>query len=159
MLLLLIAFYCARILRFYPETRVEFGRTRLIRLDEATRQRLRNLEHEALVTYYVSRRDRLPSEMRRLERHVADLLGAMQRESKGRFHYQIVDPETDPDFAGHAAHQRVAPYRARTVRHDGYEEQTVWSTLHIAFGPYPAAVINGVSPAHLPRLQSILWSS
>src|SRR5207237_7103141 len=107
-------------------------------------------------SYYVSRRDRLPSEMRGLERHVADLLGAMQRESHGRFHYQIVDPERDPDFARHAAHQRVAPYRVRTVTRDAYQEQTVWSTLHVAFGPYPPTFINGVSPAFLPRLQSIL---
>ena len=43
-LLLLIALYSVRVLRYYPETRLELGRTRLIRLDDKTCQRLRNLE-------------------------------------------------------------------------------------------------------------------
>lgn len=155
-LLLLIAVYGMRIAQHFPTARAELGRVKVMQLEEQTKQRLADLDHEVLITYYVSGREHMPSDMRRVERDVVDLLRAMRRESNGRLDFQIIDPETDPDFASYAAHQRVAPFRVRSVARDSYTERTVWSSLHITYGPHEPAVVNGVSPEHLPRLQAII---
>lgn len=159
-LLLLVAVYAGRVVSHYqadlPGGRVELGRVKMTQLDDAMVQRLASLQHDVLVTYYVSERRHLPSEMRRMEQEITRLLEAMQRASNGRLQFQIVDPESQPELVRHAAHQRVAPFRVRSIARDLYTEQTVWSTLHIAYGPHEAAVINGVTPEHLPRLQAMI---
>lgn len=156
----LVVVFATRISGYYqndfPGGRFELSRVKMTQLDAATAARLDRLQHDVLITFYVSSRDRMPSEMRRIERDVTDLLDAMKRASSGRLDYQVVDPDAQLEYARHAAHQRVAPFRVRSIARDAYSERTVWSTLHIAYGPHEAAVINGISPAHLPRLQALI---
>jgi hypothetical protein len=159
-LLLLIAVFASRIVDHYQSTmpggRIELGRVKVMQLDEATQQQLAALEQDVFITYYVSARAQLPSNMRRMERDITDLLQTMKQASGGRLDFQIVDPHAREDFVRYAAHQRIAPFRARSVARDSYTERTVWSSLHIAYGAHEAAVVNGVSPEHVPRLQSII---
>lgn len=157
---LLIVVFAARIVGHYqseiPGGRIELGRVKMTQLAPETEQLLANLRHDVLITYYVSGREHMPSDMVRIEREVTDLLETMRRASNGRLDFQIVDPQVDEQFTRHAAHQRVAPFRVRSIARDSYSERTVWSTLHIAYGPHEPAVINGVSTAHLPLLQSLI---
>lgn len=157
---LLIVVFAVRIAGHYeaalPLGRMELGRVKMTRLTPETQQALAALQHDVLITYYVSSRERMPSDMRRIEREVTDLLQAMQRASGGRFDYQVIDPDGDLQFIRQAAHHRVAPYRVRSIARDSWSERTVWSTLHIAYGPHEPAVINGVSPAYMPMLQSLI---
>ncbi len=250
-LFLLIAAFGVRVAEHYPAARAELARVKLMQLDDEIRARLGSMQHDAVITYYVSSREKMPSSMRRMERDVADILEAMKSASRGRLDYQIVRPEqgverapgearrilpqvkmlldrlenqsdaadltaelqerffeaisktgvtaqeagrraqavsqwlvtqyqasadnsaglTDEVLAQvveqavldagqslvqHAVHQRVSPFRMRTVAHDAYADQTIWSSLHIAYGPHAPAVVNGVSPEHLPRLQSLI---
>ncbi|MCB9896991.1 MAG: Gldg family protein [Planctomycetes bacterium] len=137
-------------------TRLEWGRAHLIRLDESTQERLDTLADDVFITYYCSPRERMPSHMRRLERDVTELLTAMKDGSHGRLDFQIVDPTDDPDLEQYASRRKVAPVRERHVTRDSYSEQEVWSTLTIAYGPHPPAMIHGLTPDHLPRLQALI---
>ena len=136
--------------------RLEVGRVHLTRLDEAAARQLAELSDRVEITYYVSARDRMPSHMRRVERDVTDLLEAMAEASGGRLHYQIVDPGDDPALVDFAARRRVTPVRVRSVSRDSWTEQEVWSTLTIAYGPRAPAILRGVGPEHLPRLQQLI---
>ncbi len=138
--------------------RLELGRTRLVRLAPETRARLASLSEPVFVTYFASPADQMPSSMRQVERRVTDLLEALRAESPGRFDFQIVDPDTQPELAGFAARRRVAPYRVKSVTRDAYSEETVWSSLSIALGDRPEALLNGIGPESLPRLQATLVS-
>ncbi|HRP62364.1 MAG TPA: Gldg family protein [Phycisphaerales bacterium] len=156
LLLLLIAVFAVRIVSLQDSPRVELGRVKMLQLDPETREVLSSLQQDVLVTYYVSSRTTMPSSMRRLERDVVDLLSTMKRSAGERFDFQIIDPQAQPELLRHASHQRVSPFRVRSIARDSYTEQTVWSTLHIAYGAHEPAIINGVSPEHLPRLQSLI---
>ena len=99
------------------ELRLELGRTKQTALLPATLERFARLHEKVLVTYYVSRPERMPSELRHLEREVTDLLAALHARFPERFDYQIVDPESRPGLAGFAArgpHQQRA--RRKAVR-------------------------------------------
>ena len=134
----------------------EVGRVKLTELSASMRQRLASLNGDLNITYYVSPASDMPSHMRRVERQVTDLLGAMKDAAGGRMDYHIVDPTQDPDNMRFAGRRKVAPVRIRHVAHDSYSEQEVWSTLTIDYGSRDPAMISAVGPDHLPRLQTLL---
>ena len=136
--------------------RLELARTKQTALAPATLERFERLTEKVLVTYYVSRPERMPSALRHLEREVTDLLAALHARFPERFDYQVVDPESRPGLEGFAARRRVAPFRLRSVTRDAWDERTVWSTLSLSCGARPPVLIPGVVPEHLPTLQSLL---
>ena len=152
----LLTVYAVRVGGHQRTARVELGRVKLSELTQETRDRLGRLEGDVLATYYVSRRSEMPSHLRRLERGVTDVLEAFSRATDGAFRYQIVDPSERPDLVAYTAGQRVAPFRVRSVERDAYSERTIWSTLTLAYGVHPPAVVSGLTTEHLPRLQEVI---
>lgn len=136
--------------------RVELGRVKLTRLSPAMEQRLRTLKDDVFLTYYVSPANEMPSHMRGVEASVVSLLSAIREHSAGRVEYHVVDPTGSEDNRRFAGRRKVAPVRIRSVTHDSYSEQELYSTLTITYGPRPAVMIAGIGPEHLPRLQSLL---
>jgi hypothetical protein len=134
--------------------RLELGRARQLLLDPQLEQRLSGLTDDLVFTYYVSPRSHMPSAMKRTERDVTDLLEAMQAANPDKVDVLIVDPETDPDQRGYASNRRITPFRVRDVAHDAWSERLVWSALTMACGARGEAVINGITPERLPRLQA-----
>jgi len=138
--------------------RIETGRLRITSLTDETRARLDSLSSKVLATYYVSRPERMPSKMRRLERHVSDLLEAMHAYAPGRFDFQVVAPDAEADLSSFAARRRISPMQVREVAHDSWDERKVWSSLSISYGAYPEAILHGIGPEHLPLLQGTVVS-
>ena len=151
-----IAVASVRVARHYRGLRAEVGRIAITRLTDRTEARLESLRDTVFVTYYVTRRDRMPSHLRRLETEVTGFLQALKDASDGKVDFQIVDPDDVPDLANYAAKRRVSPIRVRDVRRDSWSFTEVWSSLTIAYGPHQPAEINGVTPEHVPRLQTLL---
>ncbi|MBI4881054.1 MAG: Gldg family protein [Planctomycetes bacterium] len=136
--------------------RLELGRVARLRLSPAFERKLASLRDDVFIIYYVTARERMPSHMRRVEREVTDLLEAMREAARGRLQFHIVDPTAAADLQRFAARRAVAPLRLRHVARDAYSEQEVWSTITIAYGPRKPAMIEGVGPEHLPRLQALI---
>jgi len=151
-----VAAKAARVASLHGGTRVELGRFKLTAIEEATRERLATLTDPVVLTYYVSARESMPSELRRLERDVTELLDALARASDGKLSFQVIDPDADEERRRFATRAGIAPFRRRTILRDAWSERTVWSSLAIAYGAYPPAAINGLTPEHLPRLQGLL---
>lgn len=136
--------------------RAELGREHITSLDPELRARLAGLTDDLVFTYYVSARGHMPSAMKRIERDVTDLLGALRASAPGKVDVLIVDPETDPQQKGYASNRRITPFRVRDVAHDAWSERLVWSTLTMTYGARGEAVVNGITPERLPRLQATL---
>jgi hypothetical protein len=159
LLALAIAVAAARVADRYEEGgawRAELGRTKLTALEPAMRARLDALSDDLVFTYYVSARLHMPSALKRIERDVTDLLGALRAAAPERVDVHIVDPETDHDQKGYASNRRITPFRVRDVAHDAYSERLVWSTLTMGYGARKEVVVNGITPERLPRLQATL---
>jgi len=136
---------------------LELAQTKTLALDPELVERLATLDGECHATYYVSARTELPSELRRLEADVTDVLEELARASNGHFHYRVVDPAASPELASWIAHQGIAPFRARSVRHDAWSETEIHSTLALAYAGHGRARIEGLRPEHVPSLaQQIL---
>jgi hypothetical protein len=156
LLLLTAVAYTSRLSDQVQRARLELGDTKLIQLDGETRATLRELDSRVLITHFTSPPHRMPSHMRRVGTGVAALLESMRRASWGKLDYQVVDPDSDPAMARFAVHHLVSPFRARHVSRDAYSEKTVWSALTVEYGARRPAVLNGLGPEHLPRLQATL---
>ncbi|HVS16659.1 MAG TPA: Gldg family protein [Thermoanaerobaculia bacterium] len=148
--------FAARIADRAPGARLEVGRERLVRLDGETRARLAGLEDQVFITFYATPPSRMPTSLRGLERRMVGLLTAMRSASGGRFDFQVVDPDASPELEAYAARRHVAPHRVRDIRGDSWTEQTVWSTITVAYGAREPLVFRGVGNEHLPFLQSAL---
>ena len=136
--------------------RVELQRQALTAVSEATRARLARLHDSVLLTLFVSPRDEMPSELRRLEQDARDVLSALKDAGGGKVEYQIVDPTADDALQRFASRRKVAPVRVRSVERDGWSEKTVWASLGITAGARPPVVYNGLRPEQLPWLQELL---
>ena len=136
--------------------RLELGRLRPTALTARTSACFAALRERVLVTYYFSAPERMPSAMRRMRLEVADLLSALRARFPERFDFHVVDPESEAGLEGFAARRRVAPFRVRSIAHDAWDERTVWSTLALAYGTHPEALLRGLGPEHLPHLQELL---
>ena len=146
----------ARVADHARGARLELAQVKRAVVDESIRKRLAALDDQVFITYYVSARHRMPSHLRRLERDVSDVLEAMAGASGARLKYQVADPDDEEVLAKRAARHRAAPTRIRTVLRDGHSEREVWSSLVIAYGPRPVAVLNGIGEEQLPHLQSLI---
>jgi hypothetical protein len=159
LLVLALAVAGARVAERYQQGgawRAELGRGKLTALEPAMKAQLDSLSDNLVFTYYVSARRHMPSAMKRVERDVTDLLGALRAAAPGRVDVHIVDPETDPEQKSYASNRRITPFRVRDVAHDAYSERLVWSTLSMGYGTHAEVVVNGITPARLPRLQATL---
>ncbi len=136
--------------------RAELGRVHVLSLSDRLAQRLTTLKDRVFITWYVSPRDRMPPRMKRIGRDVTDLLETMRAHSDGRLEFEVVDPTATEDLKRYAAKRKVAPGRVRSVAQDSFSQAEVWNTLTIAYGPHKPAVLSGIAPEHLPRLQEMI---
>ena len=136
--------------------RAELGRHKRTEVEPRMRARLEGLADRLVFTYYVSARSAMPSAMKRVEGDVVDLLEAFRDVAPDRVRVHIVDPETDPEQQGYASNRRITPFRVRDVTHDAWSERLVWSTLTMSYGAGAEAVVNGLTPERLGRLQVTL---
>lgn len=151
-----VAVYAGRIVNHRGGSKLELGRTKLSQVSGATRERLATLEDPVLLTWFVSSREEMPSELKRLEARGTELLNSLREASDGQLDYQIVDPQKNPERVAYAANQGIAPFRVRSIQSDAWSEKTIWSTLTITYGARRQAVINGLVPKRLHDLQGLL---
>lgn len=153
---LCVALLGARVAGHAKAGRVELGRARLAIVDREMRAWLRALPEPVRVTWYRTPPARMPSHLRGLEEGVRSALEALSAASDGRLTQLVVDPDEHPEWSEALAAAGAAKGRERRVERDGWREERLWSTLEVACGPRPAALINGLGPAHLPELQRLI---
>lgn len=135
---------------------LELAEAKALALDPELARALRELDGECRATYYVSSRERLPSELRRLEVEVTDVLTELRRASDGRFDFEVLDPAEHPELGPWIAHQGIAPFRMRSVRHDAWTETEIHSTLALHYAGHGRARIEGLRPEHVPSLAKLV---
>lgn len=139
-----------------PGARLEVGRVQPTRVDEVTQAALDQLGSDATLTYYVSPAADMPSDLKRMEQRVSEVLQALAEASGGRLTWRVVNPDAGQATGQFAIDRRIAPFRWRAVRGDRWSELEVWSSLEIALGARPPVVLDGLTPEQLPALQRLI---
>jgi len=145
-----------RIAGHWPGAQIELARERTSEIDPRLAARLQALPGQLQLTYYASPRAQMPSHMRRMRAEVERVLAGLAAAAPEHVQYALVDPSSSPELERFAARRRVAPVRVRSIERDAYSERTVWSSLALSYAHHAPAVIQGLEPAHLPRLQALI---
>ncbi|MHC4262494.1 MAG: Gldg family protein [Planctomycetota bacterium] len=135
---------------------IEVGSQGLTSVTPAERAFLASLDHPARATYFVSPPADLPSNLRRIEDQVREVLDALAEAAPERFEFEIVRADAHPDRIAFATARQLSPVNVRSVRRDAYTDREIWSTLELSCGPRESAVIEGLSTEDLPHLRALL---
>lgn len=135
---------------------LEPGGVRLATTTAATRERLARFPEHLTLSYYVTPREALPSHLAHLEEDVRAGLEALASAADGTCVVEVVHPEAFPQDRAALASAGLAPWRARGVAEGGFREETLWSSLRIAYGAAPAIVLNGLGPGEARRVQELV---
>jgi hypothetical protein len=139
-----------------PGARLELSRVQPTRVDPVTLAALNQLSSDATLTYYVSPAADMPSDLKRMEQRVSEVLEALAAASRGRVTWRVVNPDAGSATGRFAIDRRIAPFRWRAVRGDRWSELEVWSSLEIALGARTPVVLDGLTPEQLPALQRLI---
>ena len=156
LLLFFVAVYASRLVHRVVGLELALGNRTSSGLRATTRSTLAGLEGRVSLTYFVSGRRTMPSHMQGTEDAVRSLLGRIRSAAPERVDVRVIDPELDPGGPSYAARMRVSPVKVRKVLRDESSEQAVWSSLAIAHGRYPEAVIQGITMDDLPYLEDLV---
>ena len=86
---------------------------------------------------------------------VQNLLARLKVLAPDRIDYRIVDPDSEPGRA-YAIKKKAAPFHIREIQRDEHSEQTVWSSLVIAYGDHPEILIPRITSSDLPYLEHLI---
>ena len=86
---------------------------------------------------------------------VRNLFARLKTLAPDRINYHIVDPDSESGRT-YAIEKKVAPFHVRDIQRDEHSEQTVRSSLVIAYGDYPEILIPKITSSDIPHLEHLL---
>jgi hypothetical protein len=132
-------------------------------LRASTVERLRSSTERISFTYFASPAERFPARDRHVPGKVRTLLEQLQATAPEMVDVLVLDPDVatapgDRPFPGHefAAQKGAAPFKVRRILRDAGSEVTVWSSLVIARGQRPDALLQGLTADDLPWLEDAI---
>ncbi len=158
--------------------RFDLTEDRLYTVSDATRRILSQLKVPVQLKIYITPSDKMPTEMKTLEREILDKLDEMRIASGGNLQYAAIhmeaanvlaqedDPLTAPKKEGDASKEEalekrlldkgVRPFPVRALREDQTVTQMVYSSIGIAYKDQREEYIPQVMPQMMDQLEYLL---
>jgi ABC-type uncharacterized transport system involved in gliding motility auxiliary subunit len=109
------------------------------------------------VRLYISPKEKMPSDMKNMERDLTDKLGEFSRVSKN-FTYEVIEPGSDIEALKKLEEKGIVPFGRRTVERDAVEVRRIYCALSVSYLDKPEEVIPYVTPETLGTLEYELAS-
>jgi ABC-type transport system involved in multi-copper enzyme maturation permease subunit len=132
--------------------RLDLTENRVYTITDAGKRILSRLRAPVKVEYYVTNVEKMPSNMKQLERDVTDLLRELSVAS-GRFEYKVIDPASDPALAPKLADKGIHPLRVIIYEKDQEQAVRVYTAMKISYLDRDEEVIPSVRPDGLGNLE------
>ena len=157
-LLLAIAVFLVIVLGGMPGARLDLTEDGLYTMSPASVKILGDLKVPVQVKYYVTLPDKMPTELKTLERDVTDKLRDYQGASNGMLQFQVINPQDDEELQKQLAQKGIRPFQVQSVERDEIGVKIIWSAMTIAYMDKPEEVIPQVFPQSLATLEYELVS-
>ncbi len=152
-LLLGIAFLLTAVLGGFTGARVDLTSDNLFTMSPAAAKILHNLKVPVRVSLYITPADKMPTELRNLERDITDKLADYQRASDGNLQYAIYNPQDDDKMQEDLTGKGIRPFQVQSVEKDEIGVKLIWSAMTIAYKEYPDEIIPQILPQSLANLE------
>jgi ABC-type uncharacterized transport system involved in gliding motility auxiliary subunit len=135
--------------------RLDLTEKRIYTLSQASKDLVKALPDYLSVKAYISKD--LPPEIKRLSRDVRDKLDDYKSSSKGRFHWEAIDPGTDKKFEEEASRCKVQKVQIQKVSNSKFELGAYYLGLCLQYGDKTEAIPQIVNDAGLEyQLSSLI---
>jgi ABC-type uncharacterized transport system involved in gliding motility auxiliary subunit len=155
-LLAAIAVFVVAILGDIRGARLDMTEDQLFTMSPAAVEILEGLEVPVQVRLYITPEDRMPTELKTLERDITEQLRNYESVSDGKLEFSVHNPQDDEEMQQELAQKGIQPFQVQSVDKDEIGVKLIWSALTIAYKDQPEEVVPRLLPQSLANLETLV---
>lgn len=152
-LLTAITFFLISVTGNLKNARVDLTSDQLFTMTPAAAEILKGLEVPVQVKLYITPAEKMPTQLRNLERDISEQMRNFQSVSGGMLQYEVLNPQDDEEMQNALAGKGVQPFQVRSVEKDEVGVKLIWSAITIAYLDQPEEILPRILPQNLPALE------
>jgi len=156
LLLAAIAVFLVAVLGDIRGARLDLTEDKLFTMSPAAVSILQDLKVPVQVKLYITPEDRMPTELKNLERDITEQLRNYENVSGGQLQFSVHNPQDDEEMQQELAQKGIQPFQVQSVDKDEIGVKLIWSALTIAYKDQPAEVVPRVLPQSLANLETLV---
>ncbi|MDX2472827.1 MAG: GldG family protein [Candidatus Krumholzibacteria bacterium] len=152
-LLTFVVFYAISVADNWHGARVDMTSDKLFTMSPAAADILKELKVPVLVKLYITDSDKMPTELRNLERDVTEQMRNFEQVADGMLEFTVHNPQDDEEMQTALGAKGIRPFQVQSIEKDEMGIKLIWSALTIAYKDKPEEVIPQLLPQRLPALE------
>ena len=152
-LLTFVVFYAISVADNWHGARVDMTSDKLFTMSPAAADILKELKVPVLVKLYITASDKMPTELRNLERDITEQMRNFEQVADGMLEFQVFNPQNDEEMQQTLGAKGVRPFQVQSIEKDEMGIKLIWSALTIAYKDKPEEVLPQVLPQNLAALE------
>ncbi|MFQ5561587.1 MAG: Gldg family protein, partial [Nitrospinota bacterium] len=158
-----VVIFCAVVFLNVVASRIEGGRfdlteDKLFTVSKAAKNVLSSLKAPVKIKFYITPAEKMPSEMKNLERDIRDKLEEFKLAAKGKLHFEIFNPTGEGALAEKIQKLDIQPIQVQSIDKDEIGVKLIYSALSISYLDKKEEVIPAVHPRNIQNLEYELIS-
>ena len=152
-LLTAVLFFLISVTSNVNNARVDLTSDNLFTMSPAAAKILKGLEVPVQVKLYITPSEKMPTQLRNLERDISEQIRNFEGVSDGMLQYEVLNPQDDEEMQTALAAKGVQPFQVRSEEKDEVGVKLIWSALTMAYLDKPEEILPQVLPRNLPALE------
>lgn len=152
-LLAVIVFFLVSVLGNVPGARLDLTRDRLFTMSPAAAKVLKDLAVPVQVKLYITPADKMPTQLRTLERDITEQMRNFEQVAKGKLEFTVYNPQDDEELQKALGAKGIRPFQVQSIEKDEMGIKLIWSAMTIAYKDKPEEVLPQVLPQNLASLE------
>jgi len=153
LLLTAIVFFLISVLDNLPGARVDMTSDRLFTMSPAAAKILEGLQVPVQVKLYITPADKMPTQLRTLERDITEQMRNFEQVADGMLDYQVYNPQDDEEMQQTLTAKGIRPFQVQSIEKDEMGIKLIWSAITIAYKDKPEEILPQVLPQNLAALE------
>jgi ABC-2 type transport system permease protein len=133
--------------------RVDLTDDGLFSMSPAAVEILQGLQVPVQVKLYITPADKMPTQLRNLERDLTERMRNFEQVSQGMIEFAVFNPQDDDAMQEALAAKGIQPFQVQSVDKDEIGVKLVWSAMTIAYKDKPEEVLPRLLPGSLATLE------
>ena len=133
--------------------RVDLTDDGLFTMSPAAVDILQELPVPVQVKLYITPSEKMPTQLRTLERDITEQLSNFEQVSHGMIEFSVHNPQDDEEMQKALAAKGIQPFQVQSVEKDEIGVKLIWSALTIAYKDKPEEILPQLLPQNLAALE------
>jgi len=152
-LLTFIAFFAVSVADNWSGARLDLTSDKLFTMTPAAAEILDNLQVPVQVKLYITPSQKMPTELRTLERDITEQIRNFENVADGMLEFAVYNPQDDEDMQQALGAKGIRPFQVQSVEKDEMGIKLIWSAITIAYKDKPEEIIPQVLPQNMAALE------